>query len=489
MSENDFDCVVIGGGVGGMCAAAMMAHYGYRTLVAEKRPRLGGRFSTMEIDGFKCPTGAAIVTRGTELEETFKVTGADFDIVKCSTVAWQIGDKTYDVTGKGMFKTLALLLILPPRLYKFAFMTMANVFRSMGEMLFFRFLNLFRPEEKWTFRRKDKGSLTSREWTMKYTDDPVVIQASHAFLSALFNAINDFECPASDVFAFAASMANPFKAHTFGYARRGNVELMDSLGRVVEREGGEVLRSTEVKEIKMANGRVTGVVLSGPEGEREVSARTVISNAGPSATMEMVGEENYPQAYVRKLNQTLRPAPIVMCHVASDVPLLDHKGLVVTSGTRTIVGAVQLTLHTTDVAPPGQHLLWTFATPSCCTRKLDVELERNNNLEDLETAFPLYKEHGRLLEMVIKDIDDDLPCLRTWPGYDMPVTTPIPNLFNVGDGVKDFGWTGCPACAKSAWKVVEKIRRDFPAPAAGTGGSIAAGSTAYAGISVTASRV
>lgn len=463
MPAKTFDCVVIGGGIGGMCAAAMLAHHGYKVLVAEKRPQLGGRFSTMEVDGFKCPTGAAIVTRGTELEKTFTVTGADFDIVKCSTVSWKIGDNTYDVTGWGVFKTLWLLVTkLPPRLYTFAFMTVVMIFRSMLEMLFFRFLNLFRKEENWTFRRHEKNPLTSREWTMKYTDDPVVIQASHAFLSALFNAINDFECPASDVFAFAASMANPFKAHTFGYARRGNVELVNSLGRVVTQKGGEVMTSTEVKEIKLKNGRVTGVVLSGPEGEREVAARTVISNAGPHATMEMVGEHNYPEAYVRKLKETVRPAPIVMCLVASDVPLLDRKGLVVMSGAKTIVGATTLTLHTKEVAPEGQHLLWTFATPATCTRKIDKDMETRHNLEDLESVFPLFKEHGRVLAMVVKDIDDDLPCLRTWPGYDMPVTTPIHNLFNVGDGVKDFGWTGCPACAKSAWKVVDKIRKDLP---------------------------
>lgn len=49
--------------------------------------------------------------------------------------------------------------------------------------------------------------------------------------------------------------------------------------------------------------------------------------------------------------------------------------------------------------------------------------------------------------------------MRTPPGYDMPVDTPTPNLYNVGDGVKDPGWTGSPACAMSAWKVVEKAHK------------------------------
>ena len=76
-----------------------------------------------------------------------------------------------------------------------------------------------------------------------------------------------------------------------------------------------------------------------------------------------------------KPDETLRPAPIIMGLIASDVPLLDHKGLVVPWDTKTIVGAVTFTLHTKEVAPPGQHLLWTFATPSVCTEKIDQELE------------------------------------------------------------------------------------------------------------------
>ena len=55
MEKRTVDCVVIGSGMGGITAGALLAHYGYKVLVAEKLARLGGRFSTQEIDGFKCP--------------------------------------------------------------------------------------------------------------------------------------------------------------------------------------------------------------------------------------------------------------------------------------------------------------------------------------------------------------------------------------------------------------------------------------------------
>jgi phytoene dehydrogenase-like protein len=336
------------------------------------------------------------------------------------------------------------------------------VLKAMAGLFWRTLLNLFRSEDHKPDHASKRGRISYREWMERYTDDPLIMQVHHAIVSSLFTATNDFETPAEDVFEFYASMANPAKMHKFGYAPRGNIELIENLAKVVTDRGSEVLTEVEVKAIKLENGRASGVILSTPEGELDVEARVVISNAGPRRTMEMVGEGHYPPAYVREIKERLRPVPIVMGLIESDVPLLDKRGLVVITGTQAIVTGVTLTLHSKEIGPPGKHLLWTCGTPATCTAPIDREREIRRNEEDLEKAFPLYKQHGRVLKWVVKDIDDDLPCMRTPPGYDMPVDTAIPNLFNVGDGVKDPGWTGSPACAKSAWKVVNKVRKKFP---------------------------
>jgi len=462
MEKKKVDCVVIGSGMGGITSAALMAHYGYKVLVVEKRARLGGRFSTQEIDGFKCPTGALIIQRGTELEKTFHVTGAKFDIADCTDISWKIGGEIYPLLGKGSGKTLwAAVRKLRWRHYKFGIIHQLMVFKAMLKIGWRAFLNLFRSEDNKLVRKSMRGTISYRDWMEKYTDDPQIIQTHHAIVSSLFSATNDFECPAEDVFEFYASMANPAKMQKFGYAPRGNIELINNLAKVVVDRGSEVMTETEVKAIKVENGRATGVILVTQEGEIAVDATVIISNAGPKQTVKMVGEERFPPQYIKELNETLRPVPIVMGLIESDVPLLDKKGLVVITGTQAIVTGVTLTLHSDEIGPPGKHLLWTCGTPASCTKPIDRELELKRNEEDLHKAFPLYKDHGRVLKWVVKDIDDDLPCMRTPPGYDMPVETPIPNLYNVGDGVKDPGWTGSPACAKSAWKVVDMVRKRF----------------------------
>jgi phytoene desaturase len=74
------DVLVIGAGAGGLCAAARLADAGQAVLVAESRDRVGGRASSVELDGFTVNTGAIAIEYGGVLEETFRLAGAPFEI-------------------------------------------------------------------------------------------------------------------------------------------------------------------------------------------------------------------------------------------------------------------------------------------------------------------------------------------------------------------------------------------------------------------------
>jgi phytoene desaturase len=70
-SDTTFDALVIGAGAGGMAAAARLNWHGYRTVLVEARDRVGGRASTVEIDGFRVNTGALIIETGGENGKLF----------------------------------------------------------------------------------------------------------------------------------------------------------------------------------------------------------------------------------------------------------------------------------------------------------------------------------------------------------------------------------------------------------------------------------
>ena len=56
-----YDTIIIGSGVGGTAAAALMSYLGHHTLLLEKNHTIGGRASTYEKDGFKFDHGHIIM--------------------------------------------------------------------------------------------------------------------------------------------------------------------------------------------------------------------------------------------------------------------------------------------------------------------------------------------------------------------------------------------------------------------------------------------
>lgn len=54
----EYDIVVAGAGLGGLTAAALLSREGYSTLIIERLPRIGGRFTNIPYKGFQLSTGA-----------------------------------------------------------------------------------------------------------------------------------------------------------------------------------------------------------------------------------------------------------------------------------------------------------------------------------------------------------------------------------------------------------------------------------------------
>lgn len=71
--------VVIGGGVGGLAAAARLAAVGHAVTLCEQSERLGGKLSEHTRDGFRWDTGPSLLTLPQVLEELFAATGEPLD--------------------------------------------------------------------------------------------------------------------------------------------------------------------------------------------------------------------------------------------------------------------------------------------------------------------------------------------------------------------------------------------------------------------------
>ena len=71
----DYDVVVIGAGLGGLSAGALLAKQGRRVLVLEQSQLIGGCCSTFERKGYRFDVGASIVEIIEPMERVFETLG------------------------------------------------------------------------------------------------------------------------------------------------------------------------------------------------------------------------------------------------------------------------------------------------------------------------------------------------------------------------------------------------------------------------------
>lgn len=424
MIQQRADAVVIGAGAGGLCAAARLAHAGLRTIVVDDKPRIGGRASTEEIDGFKVNIGAIAIEFGGVFEETFRSVGAPLDIRAPEPAAsFFLDGKMVDVSRGGWSLLLGQLTKQAARiLEKFADARTGNL-----------------PD----------GRQSTEDWLKAYTSNETVHAIFRNLCAAIF-ACNSSELPAR---AFLTYFTGKGAFKRFGFCPEGTIGVWNALADVIRRNG-EIWLSSPATKIHTRDGRVQGVT-----GERdgkpfEIGTDLVISNAGPKATVALAGEAAFPARYVQQVRSGLRPAANIVINIASAEPLMTHPGIITFGRTRRLCNMANLTATCPELAPPGWHLYVAYAVPIPALGDFDSDAEVALALEDLRDQFPNFGKAKILSTRVMRD---DWPAQRSCAGYDLPRETGIEGLWCVGDAVKQYGNGGTQACAETAKLVVDAI--------------------------------
>ncbi len=424
-----YDVLVIGSGMGGMCSAALLASNGLRTLVVERLPRIGGRCSTVEFDGFKCTTGVIGVEMGGCVEEVFRRVGADFPVRPARPPHYLIGGHVHEVPPTGGLR----------KLISAASDDAAEVEKVLTALS--RALRWLEPPR----------TLSLREWLLQYTQNESILDIFQTMVCATL-LVNADELPASEYFHFVKRLGG---IRVFGYCPEGSIALPTALGRRIQELGGALWMRSKVKKILTDKGIVRGALVSTKEGEVEVRAKIVISNTGPRRTGELLGKADLDKGYLRELEQNLQPAPVMALQIAAAEPLIDYDSLMIT-GARRLNALYQPTTVCPELAPAGQHLLLAGGGPGSSTPPFDKKREMELCMQDLKDLIPDFARRARIFTAGF--YHGRWPGMHCWPGRELPQKTPIENLHNVGDGVKPAGTTGLPGAAASALAAVEDIK-------------------------------
>jgi phytoene dehydrogenase-like protein len=420
---HSYDALVVGAGAGGMAAAARLNHHGYRTLLVESRDRVGGRASTTDIGEFAVNTGALITELGGENRRLFDDVGADMQVrAPKRPLVLRIGRRDLPIMSGAL-----------GALVKTALSAVGALARRFG---------IFRP----------RRGLTTEEWLTSLRAGPGLHTLVRNLTSAMFAA------EPSDVEAalFFDYLTKKGALSVYGVHPDGPIGPWRALAGHYERTGGELWLDSEVESFTFdRDGRLSGAIIQRAGGRVEVTARLAVSNAGPIATADMCGADVLPPRYAEELRAQARSGTLITVNFASRQPITALQGLVFFGTTKRLAYAADITAISPKMVPTGWYLYAGASTPHPASDGFDTEAEIEMIKQDLHENLSGF-DRADILSVEICT-GEQWPAQRAIAGHDSPRTTPIENLWNVGDGVRAWTGAGQSGCVESARLVTEQI--------------------------------
>ena len=239
----------------------------------------------------------------------------------------------------------------------------------------------------------------------------------------------------------------------FGFSATGTLGLMRGLADAVT----DVWLNCEVGDLHVHEGRVTGATLHRAGETVEVVAEVVVSNVGPHATTELAGREHFDAGYLARLDSELKPTANIVFNIASEVPLMEAPGIITFGITRRLCNMANLTATCPELAPPGKHLYVAYGVPIPAVGEFDDRAEIEATHQDLRDNFDGFDRDAQILSIEV--MRGGWPAQRSIAGHDLPRETPLENLWNVGDAVREYANGGIQACAESGKLAVDEILR------------------------------
>ncbi len=295
-----YDVIVIGSGIGGLGAAALLAkHAGKRVLVLERHYTAGGFTHTFHRSGYEWDVGVHYIGQVLDLDSSLRQL---FDDVTNAKLAWAdmgdvydrvvIGDDTYDfVKGKDNFRQ---------RLKEYFPSEQRAIDRYLAELdatvrraqLYFteKCLPVFASRlvgglMRWPLLRK--AQRTTLETLCALTDN-------RRLMGVLTGQYGDYGLPPSKSSFFIHALVTSHYLEGGAYPVGGASRLATTILPVIENAGGAVYTNAEVTQILVETDRAVGVRLA--DGN-ELRAPIVVSDAGASITFRQLLPEAPRSSY------------------------------------------------------------------------------------------------------------------------------------------------------------------------------------------------
>jgi phytoene dehydrogenase-like protein len=438
VQQYECDIAIVGSGIGGLAAGALLSKAGYRVIVAEKLNFFGGRCATLDFQGYKIDTGVSLVVdevHGALCREV----GVDFEFRAVDPLlVCHFKGKDYPFnSAEGMVALISE-----------ASRDDAEMGRVFGAMM---------NAATWA---EPSSSMSFLDWVTQYTDNPDMLAVFQCLVTSIFG-LRLAEIPAGAYFRMVAETQKA-GLKTSGFPLHGGGAVSDALVKAIRARGGEVWRNCPAARINVDSGKATGALVTRRGKECEIQAQAVISNAGSRQTVKLVGEQLLSAGYVKEV-EGLNSVPIIRVAASSDEPLMEGSQVRVLTEARRMLLVWTPSNGNPHIAPEGKHLLAGFAFPASAHPPFNFEDDIKLCLQDLQDFIPDFDDRADILR--IDTFHGDWPEYATHAGYGLPLKTPVEGLYLVGDTTAPLGWFGSPASVTSArMATADVMQRYQPCP-------------------------
>ncbi|WP_204154647.1 NAD(P)/FAD-dependent oxidoreductase [Leptolyngbya sp. CCY15150] len=482
--DGDYDVVIIGSGIGGLVAGALLARYGKSVVVCESHSIAGGAAHSFERQGFQFDSGPSFYcglgdrSSINPLRQVLDVLGESLEAIAYDPLGhYHFPDRTVPIYGDGDRYRATLAAVTPQGAQEFA----AFEARLLALYQALRPIPTLALRADWrlalTLLRRYPGAVLNLLPHLGILQSSVGQVMDRTVRDPWVRRLIDLECfllsglPAHGTIVPEMAVMLGERSHSqVDYPKGGSGAIVQALVRGLQRWGGELRLNTHVQEILVQQGRAVGV---GLKRGGEIRARTVISNATIWDTYRhLLPSDAVPESVRQAALDT--PAVDSFMHLHLGIrsqgleSLTGHHVVVQDGPDLTQPGQTCMisipSVWDASLAPAGHHVIHAYTLESYEPWRSLSPDQYNQRKQD--RAQVLY----RALERVIPDLGDRLvleligtprtharflrrhqgtygPAIAADQGLFPSTHTTIPGLYRVGDST--LPGIGIPAVAAS----------------------------------------